>query len=101
MKMLALAFVILLGANAYAVKSYRKARDNEKRFDKLDFFHSIIGGVFSGLVFFLITGAYLENEAIVVASSGIGAVMGFEGVTKLGDALISMVTDAAEKRIKK
>ena len=96
-KLVILAGLVFMGANSYAITIYRKAKEEGQDFTKLDYLHCLIGGFFSGSIFFLLCLFFIDNEIVAWVSAGIGAYMGFAGITKIGDMLVK----AIETRISK
>lgn len=90
-KLVILAVVIILGANTYAIQSYRAAKAKKSEFGSLDYIHSFIGGVFSGIIFFLLCLVFIDNEIVAWLGAGVGAFMGFSGLTRMGDILMNIV----------
>lgn len=97
-KLIVLSGLVILGANSYAIQAYRKAKADNAEFGKLDYFQSLVGGVFSGCIFFLMSIVFSENEIVSLISGGIGAFMGFAGITRVGDLLINVVESKLKKQ---
>lgn len=96
-KLIVLACMVIVAANSYAIQMYRQAKRDKQAFGKLDYFHSFIGGVFSGSIFFLLSLLFVDNEIVAWIGAGIGAFMGFSGITRIGELLINVV----EAKLKK
>lgn len=96
-KLIVLACIIILGANTYAIQSYRSARAKKTEFGALDYAHCFIGGIFSGIIFFLLCLIFIDNELVAYLGAGVGAFMGFSGLTRIGDILMSVVETKLKK----
>lgn len=96
-KLVVLACLIIMGANSYAITAYRQAKRDRQSFGKLDYFQSFAGGVFSGCIFFLLCIFFVDDEIVAWIGAGLGAFMGFSGITKVGEMLLN----AAEQRLNK
>ena len=96
-KLIILAGLIIMGANSYAITAYRQAKKDKQAFGRLDYVHSVLGGLFSGCVFFLLSLIFIDDELVAFIGAGIGAFMGFSGISKMGDLLMA----AVETRLKK
>lgn len=90
-KMIVLAGIVFMGANSYAITAYRKAKANKEAHGKLDYFHSLVGGMFSGVIFFLLCLFFIDDEIVAWVGAGVGAFMGFDGITRVGNAMVSAV----------
>lgn len=97
-KLIILAGMVFMGANSYAITMYRQAKKDKQAFGKLDYFHSFVGGMFSGFIFFLVCLVFIDDEIVAWVGAGVGAYMGFSGVTRLGDLLVSAVEERLKKR---
>ena len=97
-KLIVLGCLVIMGANAYAITAYREARKEKLEFRKLDYMHSFLGGIFSGSIFFLLSLLFFDNELIAWVGAGIGAFMGFSGITRAADMLINIVEDRIKKK---
>jgi len=90
-KLLILAALIFLGATSYAFNIRKQAIKDELAFGWFDYFQNLMGGIFSGCIFFLLCLFVLDNELVAWLGGGIGSAMGIPGIMKVGDIFLSTI----------
>lgn len=86
--------IIALGAFSYTVQANRVRRTGGHVTTKMETVQNFVVGVFSGFVFLFICLAVVDNDLVAYAGGGVGAFMGFAGITKIGQAFIKFAEKA-------
>lgn len=91
-----LMWTVGLGAICNALVQFSRARNSDRRFDKVDIAIAVVISVFSGVIFGL-TAAYFwpDQQLVLHGISGMGAFLGLNGLNKITDLML----DAASKHL--
>lgn len=89
------AAVVLFGASAHTAAQYKSAREQGKRFGIIDTIIAIIISAFAGMMFGFVAAYLFEDQNIINACSGAGALLGLQGVNALSNTLLDILAKRA------
>ena len=89
------AAVVLFGASAHTAAQIKSARENGRRFGVIDTLIALIISAFAGMMFGFVAVYLFEDQNIINACSGAGALLGLQGVNALSNSLLDILSKRA------
>lgn len=93
--------IALFGAIVHATIQWKNARDESKVYTLLDFAIFSIIGLFAGWLSGTIAGVYVEEQGLINAITGLGAVLGVTGINVVSNIAIDILKEVVRSRLGK